>query len=89
MAAIPLHAQGLLPSIPDGPTGTLCQWIASVSLEHIPEEIRTRTKYLMLDGIACALVAAQLPWSVKATEAFLSMEAGGRAQIIGHNKVFV
>ena len=87
MAAIPLRAQGSLPSMPDGPTGKLCQWIASVSLDDVPNHIVERTKYLILDGIACALVGAHLPWSEKATNSFLDMEPEGSANIIGYNKV--
>jgi aconitate decarboxylase len=89
MAAVPLHAQGSLPSVPESPTGRLCQWIASVSRQDVPDELLTRIKYLMLDGIACALVGAHLPWSEKATQAFLDMEPEGTSLIIGHNKVLV
>ena len=75
------------PSAPFGPTGQICDFVASVELEDVPEHVRTNAKYLILDGIACALVGAQLPWSKKATKAILEMEAPGNCTLIGWNQV--
>lgn len=57
----------------DGPTGKLCNWVHSLSLSDVPEEIQTRAKYLILDGIACALIGAHLPWSETAARAVFSL----------------
>lgn len=75
------------PMDPSGPTGTLCLWIDSLSLSSFPEEIKTRAKFLLLDGIACALVGAHLPWSEKATNAMLNMEPVGDCTVFGWDKV--
>ncbi|KAE9365512.1 putative immune-responsive protein [Stipitochalara longipes BDJ] len=68
---------------PSGPTGKFCQWIGSISLSDIPEAIKTRAKYLILDGLTCVLVGAHLPWSEKATNAILSIEAPGISDVFG------
>ena len=76
-----------LPTDPDGQTGKLCSWVSNVTLEDIPADVRTRAKYLILDGIACALVGAHLPWSEKAANAILEMEPPGDCIIFGWDKV--
>jgi aconitate decarboxylase len=48
---------------PAGPTGRLATWVAQTTLEDVPASVRDRAKHLVLDGIGCALVGAQLPWS--------------------------
>ena len=47
---------------PAGPTGRLATWVAKTTLDDVPASVRDRAKHLVLDGIACALVGAQLPW---------------------------
>jgi aconitate decarboxylase len=76
-----------LPAHPQGPTGQLCQWIDSVSLEDIPQEIRTRAKYLILDGLACGLTGARLPWSETAANAIFEMEPVGASSVFGWKRV--
>ena len=71
----------------DGPTGKLCTWIHALTLADIPAEVQTRAKYLLLDGIACGLVGAHLPWSETAANAIFEMESAGSATIIGYEKV--
>lgn len=68
---------------PHGPTGSLATWVASLTLDEVPAAVAERAKHLLLDGIGCALIGAQLPWSRVATEAVLGMEAGGDAVLIG------
>ena len=73
---------------PHGPTGRLCAWISNLKIDDIPAEVKTRAKYLILDGIACALVGAHLPWSETAAHAILEMEGmGGVSGVIGWQKV--
>ncbi|KIW31464.1 uncharacterized protein PV07_03112 [Cladophialophora immunda] len=67
-----------------GPTKKVSQWIASVKLEDIPEDIRTRAKYLILDGLACGLMAAHLPTCEKAVNILAALEpAAGDAVLFG------
>lgn len=75
------------PSAPTGETGKLCTWISTVTLDDIPSEVKTRAKYLILDGIACALVGAHLPWSEKAANAIFAIEPQGNCDIFGYEKV--
>jgi 2-methylcitrate dehydratase PrpD len=71
------------PTDPNGVTGALCTWLAGLRLEDVPEAVRERAKYLLLDGIACALVGAKLPWSVLAVETVTRFEGAGNKTIIG------
>jgi aconitate decarboxylase len=61
----------------------LASWVSSTTLNDIPEDIRIRAKYLILDGLACGLVGAHLPWSEKAASAVLDLEPKGDATIFG------
>jgi aconitate decarboxylase len=76
-----------LPTDPEGSTGQLCNWVESVSLDEVPAEIIVRAKYLILDGLACGLVGAHLPWSEKAAKAIFDMEPPGDSSIFGWEKV--
>lgn len=70
-----------------GITSQLCTWIEALNLDDVPDPVRTRAKYLFLDGIACALVGARVPWSAKAFEALSSFEDPGRHVVIGYEEV--
>ncbi|ANB14636.1 hypothetical protein AWJ20_2241 [Sugiyamaella lignohabitans] len=65
------------------PTVELCKWVESLTWDDVPEEIRTRAKYLILDGITCAIVASHLPWSETAVKAVSSIEGEGPCHVIG------
>ncbi|KAI8626803.1 hypothetical protein F5Y19DRAFT_190214 [Xylariaceae sp. FL1651] len=58
-----------------GPTARLASWVSGVSLSDIPEDIRTRAKYLILDGLACGLFGAHLPASEKAVRSLFELES--------------
>ena len=73
-------------SAPSEPTGRVCNFVASVELDDVPQEVRAYAKHLILDGIACALVGAQLPWSRTAVKAILEMEGPGHCTVIGWNQ---
>jgi 2-methylcitrate dehydratase PrpD len=75
-----------LVSDPQGATGRLCAWLAGLKLEDVPQPVRDRAKYLLLDGIGCALVGAKLPWSALAVEAVTRFEGTGNKTIIGWGK---
>ena len=71
------------PSAPDGPTGRLVNWVGTLEWDQVPDPVRTRAAHLVLDGLGCALVGAQLPWSRIATDAVLGVEGHGAAAVIG------
>jgi 2-methylcitrate dehydratase PrpD len=68
---------------PQGPTGKLADWLASFALNQAPPSARERAKALILDGIACAIVGAQLPWSRVAVGIVRQLEGTGDRSIIG------
>lgn len=68
-------------------TSELCEWVQSLKFEEIPEEVLLRTRYLILDGLACAIIGSHLPWSEVGTRAALSMESPGSCSIWGWDKV--
>jgi 2-methylcitrate dehydratase PrpD len=64
-------------------TVPLASWVEQLALDTIPERVRTRAKHLLLDGVACGLVGAQLPWSRVATKSVLDLEGAGEVAVIG------
>lgn len=68
-------------------TAELCEWVYSLQLSDIPEDVVARTKYLILDGLACAVIGSHLPWSETGTNAVLSMESEGTCSVWGWDKV--
>src|SRR5271166_6640760 len=72
---------------PDGPTGRLATWVADLTLDQVPQNVVERAKHLLLDGLGCALVGAQLPWSRVATDAVLGLEGNGDTLVIGTGQV--
>jgi 2-methylcitrate dehydratase PrpD len=68
---------------PDGPTGRLATWVADVTLDDVPRDVVERAKHLLLDGIGCALIGSQLPWSRVATGAVMDLENKGDVVVIG------
>ena len=70
-----------------GVTAELCQWVTNLDVPQIPLKILTRAKYLVLDGIACGLVGARVPWSEKYVEATRGFEPAGDYNVIGYKDV--
>jgi 2-methylcitrate dehydratase PrpD len=68
---------------PAGPTGTLVNWVAGLTLDDVPGAVVERAKHLLLDGVGCGLIGAQLPWSRVATQAVLDLEGAGDTVVIG------
>lgn len=82
--ATPLPATGPTdPTDPQGPTGRLATWLAGFRLDQAPASARERAKALTLDGIACAIVGAQLPWSRTAVDIVQRFEGRGDRTIVG------
>jgi aconitate decarboxylase len=71
------------PTDPNGPTGRLATWLAGTEIEDVPSTVREHAKYLLLDGIACGLVGAQLPVSRKGVEAVTALDNAGTGLLIG------
>ncbi|OJJ30779.1 hypothetical protein ASPWEDRAFT_43655 [Aspergillus wentii DTO 134E9] len=67
-------------------TEPFASWVASLSLSDVPEDVRTRVKHILLDGLGCALLGSKLPWSVKAKEAICTLEGPGKCSLIGYNQ---
>ncbi|KAJ9301713.1 hypothetical protein DTO217A2_7550 [Paecilomyces variotii] len=70
----------------EGVTHQLCSWVDGLTLDDIPEDLKTRAKYLMLDGFGCAIVGAHLPWTEKAVSIVLDMEPAGDCLVWGYGK---
>src|ERR1700686_2332268 len=68
---------------PNWPTGRLATWLANTTLDDIPRSVRERAKHLLLDGVACALVGAQLPVSRKGVEGITELDDAGKGVLIG------
>ena len=79
---------GSLPNPPaEGVTAEMSQWIHRLTAGDIPPEVLTRVKYQILDGVACALVGARVPWSEKLVQATLEYEPAGQYSVIGYDHV--
>jgi aconitate decarboxylase len=68
---------------PGGPTGRLATWVAKTTLDEVPGSVRDRARHLVLDGIACALVGAQLPVSRIGVESVTALDSAGDCALIG------
>ena len=68
---------------PSGVTGRLCAWLEGLRLKQAPASARDRAKALTLDGLGCALVGAQLPWSRTAAQIVQKFEGAGDRTVIG------
>jgi aconitate decarboxylase len=68
---------------PSGPTGRLATWLANTTLDDVPASVREHAKHLLLDGVACALVGAQLPVSRIGVEGVTTLDNAGSAFLIG------
>jgi aconitate decarboxylase len=83
MASGATDATGRSATDPAGPTGRLATWLAATTLNDVPSGVRERAKYLILDGIACALVGAQLPVSRIGVEGVTALDSAGDSVLIG------
>ena len=71
---------------PHGPTGQLCAWLQDLTLDDVPVETRERAKDVLIDGLGCAIVGAQLPWSRTAVEVASRFEGRGDRTLIGWDR---
>lgn len=75
------------PLEPLGVTAQLSHWISNLQLSDVPLPVRERAKYQLLDGVACALAGAHVPWSEKYVEATAEYDTNGEYSVIGWDKV--
>lgn len=68
---------------PDGVTGRLATWVSTLAHDRVPDNVRDRARHLLLDGLACALIGARLPWSERAVDAVLALEGKGDTPVLG------
>ncbi|HSZ48302.1 MAG TPA: MmgE/PrpD family protein [Streptosporangiaceae bacterium] len=68
---------------PSGPTGRLATWVAKTTFDDVPASVRDRARHLVLDGIACALVGAQLPVSRIGVKGVTALDHAGDSELIG------
>jgi 2-methylcitrate dehydratase PrpD len=83
MTTITAAAAGRPATAPEGPTGRLATWLANTTLADVPGEVRERAKHLVLDGVGCALVGAQLPVSRTGVQAITALDGAGTGMLIG------
>jgi len=69
-------------SVP-GPTKRVAAFVAGLTINDVPQAVQERVRYLILDGVACGLVGAKLPWSKTAVEAMVGLEGEGDVPIWG------
>ncbi|KZF20967.1 2-methylcitrate dehydratase PrpD [Xylona heveae TC161] len=66
------------------PTASLSKWVEHLDATTIPPDVLERAKYLILDGIACGLVGAHVPWSEQLANAVRQYEPRGKCRVIGY-----
>ncbi|RAH47523.1 MmgE/PrpD family protein [Aspergillus brunneoviolaceus CBS 621.78] len=69
-------------------TAELCDWVTSLQASDIPTHVLQRAKHLILDGIACGLVGAHVPWSEKCIDAIDDYEPAGYCSVLDSNKKY-
>ena len=67
-------------------TKTVAGFAEDLALDAVPDEVVERAKYLMLDGFACGLFAASLPWSDLAARALARVDRGDEATVWGRRE---
>ena len=82
-----MHATAEASTDQPGVTAELCNWVHSLTLDDIPQDVKERAKYLILDALACGLNGAHVPWSEDAAKATLEFEEPGTHTLIGWDEV--
>ena len=71
---------------PAGATGVVADWLAGLTMDAIPATVVERSLHITLDGLVCALVGAQLPWSQIAVKVVTELEGSGRSALFGWDR---
>jgi 2-methylcitrate dehydratase PrpD len=72
-------------SASEGFTEKVASYCSHSRLEDIPEHVRERAKFVILDGIGCGLYGARLPWSEILIRTVAPFSEGGRSTVWGTN----
>jgi aconitate decarboxylase len=78
-----MHAASAEAQHVDGSTRELARFLVGTTYKDIPEEVLTRTKHLILDGVGCGLLAARLDWSARAVKTLQALDGAGAATVWG------
>ncbi|MEU6641944.1 MmgE/PrpD family protein [Saccharomonospora sp. NPDC046836] len=68
------------------PTPELCRFLAASSSRTLPSDVVRRARYLLLDGIACGLVGARLPWADRAVAGTTAVDNGTGGTLWGWDR---
>lgn len=68
-------------------TRCLAAYASSVEVENLPNEVRQRAPFLILDGVGCGLYGVDLPWSELATQSVLALGSSGAAAAWGTGRL--
>src|SRR5262245_17130422 len=69
------------------PSRALAEFVAGVSLSHVPAPVRERALLLMLDAIGVGLAARRYPFSERTLAAAMALGGGeGASTVIGHSE---
>jgi 2-methylcitrate dehydratase PrpD len=64
-------------------TEQLAEFCANARLGDVPERVRERAKYVLLDGIGCGVYGARLPWSEIVIRTIAPLSSGGPSIVWG------
>ena len=67
-------------------THALAEYASSVTYRQLPDEVRNRLPYLVLDGLGCGIFGSSLEWSALATDAVLALGSAGPVALWGSGK---
>lgn len=67
-------------------TRRLAAYASSVEYASLPDDVRERVPYLMLDGFGCGIFGSTLPWSTVMTDSILALGSAGQASLWGTGK---
>ncbi len=73
-------------AVAGGTTRRLAEFVARTRFDDIPDDVRRRTKHLILDAIGCGMLGARLPWSQVAVNGLAAVDDGTSATVWGHGR---
>jgi 2-methylcitrate dehydratase PrpD len=59
-------------------------FVSSVGYGHLPPDVVEKTKYVILDQLACQLACSTLPWNAIVFDHARSMGGVGRSRVVAH-----
>src|SRR5690606_26410034 len=64
-------------------TNALAEYVSNLTLADVPEEVRERTKFHVLDAIGAGLYGAHLPWCERAVRGAAAVGGSGDVALWG------